>query len=253
MEDRATITGFDFTDGKAINPDKINTGAQGVEGVGVNGDDVYVELFNGGRLMIDGAAGKDFAIANNYGDVVAQISGDDLTYDGRANYFSTTSKARAKVEVSSEVDNAEVWLNNGRDAQFHGNIYELDASNLEGNATLVGNDFDNVITAGKGNSSLWGGNSASNDTLIGGDGKDLFWYEMGNGNDEIHGASANDSVNLYGVTVDMLTTEVTADSIKLNFNNGQTLKLDTNDGTTFQLADGSNWIYDKSNSSWKTK
>ena len=252
-KDRATITGFEFTDGKSINPDKINTGAQGVEGVGVNGDDVYVELFNGGRLMIEGAAGKDFAIANDYGDVVAQISDGDLTYDGRANYFSTTTKSRAKLEVSSEVDNAEVWLNNGRSDEFHGNIYELDASAVEGNATLVGNDFDNVITAGKGNNSLWGGSSASNDTLIGGDGKDLFWYEMGNGNDVIQGAGSNDSVNLYGITVDMLTTEVTSDSITLKFNNGQTLKLDTNDGTTFQLADGSNWNYDKSDNSWKTK
>ena len=253
-EDRATITGFEFT-GSDINPDKINTGAQGVAGVGVNGDDVYVELFNGGRLKIDGAAGKDFAIANDYDDVVAQISGGDLTYDGVADYFSTTTKSRAKLEVSSEVDNAEVWLNNDErgNAKFYGNIYELDGSAVEGNATLVGNDFDNVITAGKGHSSLWGGASTSNDTLIGGEGRDLFWYEMGNGNDVIQGASSSDSVNLYGVTVDMLTTEVTADSVTLKFNNGQTLKLDTNDGTTFQLADGSNWIYDKSDSSWKTK
>ncbi len=232
--------------------DKILTANEGVENIAVSGDDVYLELFDGGRLMIDGAAGKDFDFENDYATVTAQISDGDLTFDGRADYFYTTSKSGAKVEVSNEPYTAEVWLDNSKDAAFHGKILELDASGLDGDATLVGNENDNVITASQRNSSLWGGRTASNDTLIAGDGRDLFWYERGNGNDVIQGAGENDTVNLYGITLDMISTEATDSSVALKFSDGGSLTLDTNDGTTFKVGETS-YVYDKSDSSWKTR
>ena len=76
-------------------------------------------------------------------------------------------------------DNAEIWLSNdlrSTDAEFHGDIKTVDASGFDGNATLVGNDNNNVLIAGSRNVILWGGKNG-NDSLIGGSGRNLFWYE----------------------------------------------------------------------------
>ncbi len=81
----------------------------------------------------------------------------------------------------------------------------MDAAQVEDRTTLVGNDYNNVLIASKGDSSVWGGNSSSNDTLIGGEGADNFFYTFGNGNDSIHNAAADDTVNLFGVELEQIS------------------------------------------------
>ncbi len=70
----------------------------------------------------------------------------------------------------------------------------LNGSAASGAVYLIGNDNANVITAGSGGSTLYGGHStkAVADKLIGGSGKDVFVYAKGDGADVINGYNAAD-------------------------------------------------------------
>ena len=254
-----TVTNFKFSepDGYNNNADKINTNFTAVGEVLTDGSDVVITLSDGAdRLRIENAAGKDFQIQNIYDTVTAQVNDTMLTYDGTADYFLATGK-NAVVSVGADsADEAEIWLNNDArgDAKFFGDIKTLDASAFDGKAELVGNDNNNVIIAGSAGNSLWGGNNG-NDSLIGGEGDDLFWYERGNGNDTISGAGANDTINLYGITLDdfAVTGNDLFDAngnVVAKFKNGDTLTIEngrtngatyTYDGTTWTVEDG-NWV-----------
>ena len=65
-----------------------------------------------------------------------------------------------------------------------GDIKVIDARQSNANAELAGNNNDNIIYAGTGETSLWGG-FGGNDLLVGNFGKDSFYYGIGNGNDTI--------------------------------------------------------------------
>ena len=143
----------------------------------------------------------------------------------------------------------------GNGAQFIGDIKYVSAAKSSGSAFLAGNEnIDNVITASKGNSTVWGG-GASDDTLIGGDGVDKFYYMLGNGNDVVQKASASDVVVLNGVEMSNITsTSASSSGVTLNFIDGGSLTVQSNAGTTFRLGDESGAAYtvDSSNN-WTQK
>ena len=242
-----------------FNPDEdvMNTSDAAVVAVGVEGDDLIISLGENDSVTVEGAAGQNINFTNSYvenetgenASLLANITEDEINYDGTADlYWATGEEATVTVDENAG-EEAAIWLNNdatreGNDARFMGDIAELDASNYAGNATLVGNDKDNVITAGSGNNSLWGGASASNDTLIGGEGADLFWYEKGNGDDVIVGSTDKDTLNLYGITLDDISSiDYDNNDIKLNINGGGslTIKDGVESGVTAKLADGSTY------------
>ena len=129
----------------------------------------------------------------------------------------------------------------------------MSAANYEGTATLVGSGTkNNVITASSEGTSMWGG-GASNDTLIGGNGDDYFWYTYGSGKDEIQGATENDVVVLEGISLDLITAaDVSNNAIKISFEDGGTLSLNTNAETVFRVGGlgGTAYTYDKSSKEW---
>lgn len=238
-----TISGFTFGTGETA--DSVNTGAAAVAGVEIDGDDLILKFADSNDfLRIENGAGQNLQFANDYGTVVAQVSEKSLSYDGTADLYWAAGKSASVSLDENEDDAVSIWLNNDErgDSMFKGDIKYLDASGYEGTATLVGNDSNNVITANDNGSSLWGGNSTSNDTLIGGDGADLFWYENGNGDDVIVGAGEDDTVRLYGISLDMISIKAKDSSLKLNFSDGGSLSLDTNNGTIFKIGD-SNYTY----------
>ena len=135
------------------------------------------------------------------------------------------------------------------DGNFEGDIKILDGSKNSGASKLYGNDFDNKIIASGGGSELWGG--GGNDTLIGGDGDDTFIYTAGN--DKVSGAGANDTIYLRDLTLDkIIGQEISDSSIKLNFDGGGSLSLDTNEGTAFNV-EGANYVYNKESGKWDEK
>ena len=131
----------------------------------------------------------------------------------------------------------------------------LTRRSLQATIHFAGDGGNNQITAGKGNDSLWGGAGSSEDVLIGGSGQDMFWYGKGDGNDQVQKSKTGDVVNLYDVTLaDITTAGFNGSAISVGFNTGFNLNVNvsSNLSSTFRLADGTNWQYNKSSSAWQS-
>ena len=255
-----SVTSFNFlTDENAETADVISTGGTAIGKISKSGNNVVMQL-NGttDRLTIVNGANNDIKI----NDSVYQV-GSTLEYDGRATNYVADGK-NASVSLSSELDNANVWLDadlgtsfGAKGEKFEGSIKSLNASAFEGEATLVGSSASNSITASKEGSSLWGGNGGDN-TLVGGNGEDTFFY-LNNGNkDTIQGASSDDVVNLFGVSledVDLINSSITTSGIKLKFSNGGTLTVNGNTGVGFMISDtgDTQWTVNQRTGEWTTK
>ncbi len=236
---RDVINNFNF-DG-----DKINVGNETITAVNVNNaGGVRMEIGGNATLTLEDAQGKNFRI-NNF---VALLD-KNLTYNAEANYFVATSQ-NASVIVN---EGAEIWLDGSHGKIFSGDIRTLDASTSDGRNILAGNDFDNTIRAGSGDSSLWGGN-LGNDFMQGGTGKNTFFYTVGNGSDTIAGANNGDVVNLAQMTLDQIaSTNITADAVTLNFKDGGSLQINSAADITYQLADGSKFSANHAQATWIAK
>lgn len=176
----------------------------------------------------------------------------NIAYDGLADCY--VASGGSSLTVDSTVDSAEIWLDNSHGTQFFGNIRTLDASAVEGNTSLVGNEFDNTILAGHSDSSLWGGFTSSNDLLVGGNSRNTFFYCMGNGNDNIQGTNDKDFVILADVSLDqIIETSITADSVSIRFNDGGSLQIQGTSDVTYQLADGSKYSANHQRLEWNSR
>ena len=236
---RDVIQNFNFDD------DKINVGTNAVTNVRINSaGGVRMEIGGNAVLTLDDAQGKNFKI-NEFTALVDE----NLTYDATANYFVATSN-NATLTVN---ESAEIWLDGSHGKTFSGDIRTLDASTAQGKTSLAGNDLDNTIIAGNGDSSLWGGNGGD-DLLVGGTGKNTFYYLQGNGSDTIAGAHDGDEVILSTVTLDQIaSTSIAADSVSINFKDGGSLQVNSNANVTYQLADGSKYSANHEQATWIVK
>ncbi|MBR4384559.1 MAG: hypothetical protein IKP64_13500, partial [Selenomonadaceae bacterium] len=232
---RDTVKSFNF-DNDAINifgnkVTDVKSDSAGNVIVQINDSDDY--------LTIENATDKNF----RFNDLIANVA-ENVRYNDEATQFvATASNATLTVD-----DVAEIWLDNSHGKFYDGDIRTLDASAAEGRTSLVGNAFNNTIIAGKGDSSLWGGEFASDDLLIGGAGKNTFFYHLGNGNDTIQGAKFGDIVDLNTLTIDQVVGEIGDGFVVLKFIDGGSLTVAgtevefriNNDGTTY-LVDNGEW------------
>ncbi len=241
---RDVISNFNFDD------DKINVGSDAVTDVRLNSDgDVRLQVGGGEDwLTIEDAQGKHFSI-NGF---TAKVD-NNIDFDDTANYFVATSR-NATLTVGNDVEgDAIIWLDNParNGSVFKGDIRTLDAHDFDGRAELAGNDLNNTIYGGSGSNSLWGGNGGD-DLLVGGAGKNTFFYT--NGNDTISGANDGDSVILSGVTLEQIAgTNITAGGVEINFKDGGSLQIDGTADVTYQLADGSKFSANHESHNWDSK
>ena len=263
------ISDFTFlNDETADTADRINVYTSGVTNVDVAGNDVIISLANEADKLtlkdaVKNGAGQDFRFDYVDGNganqsLTAQVNTGTLNFDGRANYYQATGK-NAAVNVNSELSSADIWLNNDGNFSnntFVGDIKYLNASNIEGRTTLVGNGNDNYIVASKDNTSMWGGDQGGNDTLVGGDGADTFWYgKNNNGSDVITNIGGDDTINLYDIALDDISTaDISSNEVAITLKDGQTLKVQGNvtAGTNYRLTDGAIYAVD-SNRNWYQK
>ena len=262
-----TVSNFEFLASDKDNltsADKVNFMGSAVVNAEISGNNVVVELGSlEDRLTIEEGRGKNIQIALGNSSYVAKVDETSLNYDGTATLFMATGK-NATVSVASDVSSGKTILlgneNFGEiksDAIFYGNIRELNASSMEGRAFLGGNANDNVIRAAQGDSTLWGGsNIESNDTLIGGNGHDFFYYGKGQGNDRIIGADGNDVVALFDISLDDISAyDVSATAISATFKQGGSITIENanTSGVNFRFADGSTYAYNSSENQWEAK
>ncbi|MBQ7197781.1 MAG: hypothetical protein IJS29_00810, partial [Selenomonadaceae bacterium] len=264
------ISNFEFRTSENIaTADKINVLNTRVTGASVSGQDVLVNLTGDhDRLTIKNAVGQDFQL--EYGDVgsfntlTAQVNYDSLTFDGRAGYYQAINKNAALV-ASSEIESADIWLNNNRDFSantFVGDFKVLNASNVAGRSTLVGNSNDNTIIGSSENSSMWGGDQGGNDTLVGGAGADMFWYGKNNGSDTVTQVEEQDVINLYDVNIADVENyddwTITNNSVSFNLKEsagGGSLTIQSNNvGFGIKFADdGNTYAINQRDRSYYTK
>ena len=227
---RSTITGFEalVVDDDNDNSDtadsiEINTGTNVVSNVLIrNESNVVIEVTgkDGSTEMaiIEGMVGQNM----KFSGYVAQVDRTDLNFDGVANYFVATDK-NAVLTVGEDVDSdAVIWLDNpARNGSIYkGDIKTINAADAIVKTELAGNTLDNVIIAGEGDASLWGG-TGGDDLLTGGDGKNMFFYTNGNGNDTIAGANDGDVVYFSGVTLEQISSSSVVDgNAVINFADG---------------------------------
>ncbi|MBR2520395.1 MAG: hypothetical protein IKE46_11525 [Selenomonadaceae bacterium] len=269
-----TIQGFNFVDDDNwdVNSNKITADRLDIDvayheirteegAVEVSGDDVVITVNNRNNsnvetVVIEGARGKDFLVSGEDGDVIAQVDVDTLVADKFANYFVATGK-NASLTVSDDKDNFYIYLGGkplGTDYEgdvptFYGDFQVIDARGSNAKAELGGNNSDNAIYAGTGDASLWGGDGG-NDLLVGGAGKNTFFYNFGNGNDAIEGVEDGDVIDLTNITLAEISEANISDSgVELKFTDGGSLTVNSTAGeykvgeSTYVVEDGE----------WKTK
>lgn len=103
---------------------------------------------------------------------------------------------------------------------------------------------------------MWGG-VAGEDTLIGGDGYDEFFYFIGSGNDVIQNARDNDVINLAGVTLEQISgVDVTESSVAVHFVDGGNLRVEGNSRVGYSISDAfgtTTYTVNQSTKQWSLK
>ena len=171
-----------------------------------NGDDDEVQLFDrtqeisvssfinfgDGFVLLD--LGNDtVTFSNSSGEIRVNYGTEsnllDFTFNPGAVIFSSN---RQNVTVTDDYDDDD----DSFDANIYPNVRNINASRKTDELNIIGNDYDNAVTAGSGGGSLIGGNGR--DTLTGGEGNDIFVYTVGSGNDTIVNYTEDDIIQIYG-------------------------------------------------------
>ena len=139
--------------------------------------------------------------------------------------------------------------------RIYGTSQNINANPSLGVNILIGNYAPNLIIAGAGQTSLWGGLDYANDILVGGMGYDTFICSKNTGSDFVSNASACDAVSLLGVTLSDITLAVSDGNgtVAIQFNTGNVLNVNGSDfvSAAFILADGSAYRYNNLTQSWQ--
>ena len=244
-----------FAFGSSSNSDILNLYSGGIErGYRLN-NAIHILMTSGEELVIPTDYGVDTEIQYstdattiNRAKIGEVFTANTLTYDAAINLFMGGAPDNT-LKVADDRKNM-IWL----DGSYGQNYYEItniDASESTGNNQLAGAADSNInIIGGAGDSSLWGGiGRSSDDTLQGGSGTETFFYGQYEGNDIIIGATEDDTVKLYNISFDDLTSteSVKGGGMTLNFKDGDySLTLqDFKNSPTFSFADGGNRTYEK--------
>ena len=190
---------------------------------------------------------------NIYGAKIGNDSDESLTYDGSANYYRLPGEGGTLYV--NEGDDVSILLDNSSDSQYFFGIQNVIANN-SGDNTFTGNNKANLFVGGSGTNNMWGGLDNAADTLQGGDGTNVFWYG-GHGNDVIINAKESDVVNLYNISLRLISdVQITEGNIVMTFVDNEsvlTIKDTGNVTPTFQIAGSiERYNYNRSSGTWQS-
>ncbi|MBQ3442951.1 MAG: hypothetical protein IJG33_06880, partial [Selenomonadaceae bacterium] len=144
------------------------------------------------------------------GTVNVTTDGDDVILNKKITVEGGANKAVTYIEngvekIYPEETDLEILPKNYKKSSytFPDELLSLDASAVQRDIKITGNDYMNSIKGGAGNDTLIGG--GSNDTLTGGEGSDVFVWNKGDGNDLITDYNAEDAILIKGSTVSKKT------------------------------------------------
>ena len=273
-----------FSEGAQNDSDVVVITGGNFFGVSRENHDISITMADGNyiKLKTNSSSGDETILysadgENIFGAKIADGNSTILTYSADTNFYQFNDDG-GTLKVSN---NAEIWLDGSHGNTFI-NVKNIDASSASEKNILVGDSSANSIKAGLHGDSLWGGVGNISDTLVGGysvgndcrtylGGSETFFYGKNDGDDFIRNTSPEDTINLYDITLnDIVSAEIAAYSITINFVTGSALYVDQpfhssnsgyiysyqwdtpSNGTIFQLADGSKWQYNNSNSEWQS-
>lgn len=229
--------------------------------------DVTIKMNDGSTLTVKGTTNASDVLTMDMGDGVkvgAEVgktgAKNSFTSTGANYFYGSTSTDTLKVTDATTVKNndvAAVYLDNRLAGTGYYSIENVDASGSAVDVELAGDSASNVITAGTGNASLWGGAGATADTLVGGSGTNTFYFGTGEGNDTITKSTASDQVMLYDVASTDVKSGVLSSTgvMTITLNDGSTLAIkgyNANSVATFTLTDGT-YTYDYTGKEWNFK
>ena len=192
-----------------------------------------------------------------------EVSYDDGYYDG---YYDSSYGYDGYSGYAYNAN--EGYTNDGTNVNVFGyNSYTIDLSSgyyypavninaaySAGNNVLMGDYNSNIIMAGSGATSLWGGQDFANDVLVGGSSYDLFYVGKASGNDVVLNASSMDTVYLHDTALsDIVATYYDGTSVALQFNTGTVISTACTDyySPTFVTADGGRYVFNRMTASWQ--
>ncbi len=208
------------------------------------------------KLTVSGLKANSAVKFTNDGETIKQakigVSGkaNSWTYEDSVDMYLGGKKN--SLTVSGD---AEVWLA-GNDGKTYEDVAKVDASTSTGTVVIAGTTNNELLIAGKGDSSLWGGLGGSNDTLKGSAvGSTDYYFGNGEGNDVITNTSSDDKVLLYNVSGENIKSlEKGSGELTITLTDGSSLTVkgmsSSSSVNQFQLADGSKWTYAYNTNTW---
>ena len=246
-----------FSTGDSSNSDVVVLSNVNCSSINRDSSSITFNMADGNYMQVQFENSSNYddpiLISSNGSDIyrykIAQNTSTSLNYRDDVNkvYFAQPGQ----LMVSGGGHN--IWLGGEAGQQFT-NVSTINAGASEGYNTLAGNNQANVIIGGNGNSSLWGYHGTSDDTLIGGQGAEVFYAGRFEGNDVIYTEQSHDVIFLYDTNLSDITSVSVIDGlISANFNSGNTLRIHNNTEVTsvFQLANGERYNYNRSTQQWQ--
>lgn len=205
-----------------------------------------VYIYSGGNKTIT---------AYNQGEVV-RLDSDYRGIDLNGNNFYVHSSS-GRLEIQNARDKFIGYSAGNSNVIAYSYVAGV-AGNIDGRSRsqaeiFIGADnLNNAIYAGNAGSSLWGANGGD-DTLVGGNGYDEFFYTVGNGNDVIQNSSPQDIVNLLGVSLEQISdASVNESAVTLKFVDGGSLRVEGNTNVGYALG-GLTYAANQSTGTWYTR
>ena len=227
----------------------VDVNSNVITSVNVNGKNVSIGL-NGDasdQLTILNARGQHF----KFNDLVTKVD-TVVAYDGYTDCYVGVGNSPT-VRVAANMGDVAIWLS-GEDTMYLGDVAVINASAATGNNTLAGNDVNNLIVGGVGKNSIWGGEFATDDTLVGGSGQNTFFFQYANGHDVIQGAHDGDVVELVALTLDNISsTAITGNGLSIDLKDGSQLSVEGSANVEYRLSDGTKFTADHSAGEWRQK
>ncbi len=256
-----TVEGFAaYTADTADVADVVNTFGTGISSAASVSGGIKLETSEGASMLLKGIGGDQIVTyidqygTTNRAKIGAAGKKNTFTYeDGTTLYLG--SNADDQLNVTGDTSR-NIWLDGSKGVYYSG-IDIVNASTADANMTLAGAGSYNVsLVGGKENNTLWGGLGSSDDTLKGGtDGKNTFFYALGNGNDVLQNVQAGDDILLTTINLsDIASHEVKSDGFSITTTAGQTLTAVRASGetsSTITMADGSKFIANYSEKKWE--
>ena len=235
---------------QSFGSEDVITVLDGVSAINRNGNLINLTARDGSVLSVSlqsNDTSQSIQYSSNGVNVInAKVGNTDaensFTYE--RNVFFVGGNSEDTINIHDSVGDTTLFI-----ADNSMNVDVINAQFSTSSNVLAGNELSNRIYCGSGRTSLWGGAGSANDTLIGGDGDNMFWYGIGEGDDVIENANSADTINFYNVNVsDIAGLEDFQSGLKINLSSGS-LTINSVETPKVMLADGSSYGYDRSTSS----